>query len=425
MDSQFMALMRVDPDNPFLTHSTAPLPGFSKPQPLRLYFGRQAFIVGDAAFSLSKRQSVTDTTYILGQPQLLIPMLIIGAGFAVLLIRTYWQQSQAEGITRGLCIALKLTGFGILTYCLLEPLIRGTRPTPGENIFVVLADRSQSLNIKNRDSTLTRGDKLSSLLKDQKSWLARLGQEFDTRKYWIGTKLQSVDSFQPAVFEDLESRLNTGLATVAKRLENQPVAGVLFFTDGNTTDHLKQNSKLAKLPPIYPVILGNEDEIPDLEVTRVSVTQSNFEAAPLRITAQVNSRSPQPKLVLAELLDETGNVVETQKVEIEKTEQVTFKVKPDREGIRFYTVAASYEEDFQRILNDQPLSEATLQNNSQTVVVDRGGGPYRVLYVSGRPNWEFKFLNRALAKDREVQLVGLIRIAKKKPKFDFRRKGET
>ena len=95
---------------------------------------------------------MTDKTYILGQPQLLIPILIVGLAFAILLVRTYLQQSQARGLTRGFCIALKLVGFGILAYCLLEPLIRGTRPTPGENIFVVLADRSQSLNIKNVDS---------------------------------------------------------------------------------------------------------------------------------------------------------------------------------------------------------------------------------------------------------------------------------
>jgi uncharacterized membrane protein len=35
------------------------------------------------------------------------------------------------------------------------------------------------------------------------------------------------------------------------------------------------------------------------------------------------------------------------------------------------------------------------------------------------PNWEFKFLRRAVAKDDEVNLVGLVRIARKEPKFTF------
>ena len=36
-----------------------------------------------------------------------------------------------------------------------------------------------------------------------------------------------------------------------------------------------------------------------------------------------------------------------------------------------------------------------------------GGGPFRILYVSGRPNWEFKFLRRALQEEDELDLVGL------------------
>ena len=52
-------------------------------------------------------------------------------------------------------------------------------------------------------------------------------------------------------------------------------------------------------------------------------------------------------------------------------------------------------------------------------MVDRGLGTHRILYVAGRPNWEFKFLNRALTDDEQIQLVGLIRIAKREKKFEF------
>jgi uncharacterized membrane protein len=61
-----------------------------------------------------------------------------------------------------------------------------------------------------------------------------------------------------------------------------------------------------------------------------------------------------------------------------------------------------------------------LLNNTRIVTIDRATGPYRILYLSGRPNWEFKFLRRSLQEDAEVQLVGLLRIAKKEPKFSFR-----
>src|SRR5256885_11023024 len=46
-----------------------------------------------------------------------------------------------------------------------------------------------------------------------------------------------------------------------------------------------------------------------------------------------------------------------------------------------------------------PYTTLFRSNNSTVLAVDRGHGPYRILYVAGRPNWEFKFLNRAAQED--------------------------
>jgi uncharacterized membrane protein len=99
-----------------------------------------------------------------------------------------------------------------------------------------------------------------------------------------------------------------------------------------------------------------------------------------------------------------------------------FQFRPAKRGVSFYTVRAfpaSEEEETEGGKLPTGSSEQTLANNSRLVVVDQGGGPYRVLYVGGRPNWEFKFLRRALHDDEQVQLVGLLRIARRQPKFDF------
>ena len=95
------------------------------------------------------------------------------------------------------------------------------------------------------------------------------------------------------------------------------------------------------------------------------------------------------------------------------------------QGLLFYEVLAFTELDKEALLNPTAdgiaeSNEATLLNNAQLVSITRETGPYRILYLSGRPNWEFKFLRRSLQADAEVQLVGLIRIAKKEPKFSFR-----
>jgi uncharacterized membrane protein len=168
------------------------------------------------------------------------------------------------------------------------------------------------------------------------------------------------------------------------------------------------------------------------------VSQTNFEAAPVTIRAEVASSGFDDEKVVVRLLDDADKEVQRQTLSVEDESQslaVRFQLRPEQLGISFYRleVAASGvgfqpAESTGNIRQAESLphgGEATLANNSRLVMVDRGGGPYRVLYVSGRPNWEFKFLRRAVEDDPEVELVGLVRIAKREPKFDFRsRSGE-
>jgi uncharacterized membrane protein len=105
---------------------------------------------------------------------------------------------------------------------------------------------------------------------------------------------------------------------------------------------------------------------------------------------------------------------------------VRFQTRPEKSGTSFYILRVSAEAELDQFASPDRSREATLANNTKWVTVDRPQGPYRVLYVSGRPNWEFKFLRRAVATDDEVELVGLVRIAKREPKFSFlTRAGES
>ena len=100
--------------------------------------------------------------------------------------------------------------------------------------------------------------------------------------------------------------------------------------------------------------------------------------------------------------------------------QRRFQFRPEHKGVSFYTVRAfpaSEEEKTEGGMVASGSSEQTLANNSRLVVVDQGGGPYRILYVGGRPNWEYKFLHRALRDDDQLDLVGLVRIAPKQPRI--------
>ena len=56
--------------------------------------------------------------------------------------------------------------------------------------------------------------------------------------------------------------------------------------------------------------------------------------------------------------------------------------------------------------------ERSKHGHMRELRIQHAGRPYRVLYVTGRPNWEYKFLHRAVDEDDQVQLFALVRVAK-------------
>lgn len=338
---------------------------------------------------------------------------------------SYAAGGQAAWV-RVLAGLLKATGIVLLAILLVEPLFTGTRPRPGSNLFLVVADSSKSMQLADGKSSQTRGEKMLARLTDQSPWLTRLAQDFDVRRYAFDSSLRPLQTFSELKLEGQASALHQSLTSLAERFRGQHVAGILLLTDGNATDLGNGPFDFKSLPPVYPVKLGAESGLLDLAVSRVSVTQTNFEASPVTIATEVTGQGVAGKKVIVRVLDEAGKELERRTIaggaDGEALAQ-RFLLKPEQPGISFYSVQASLEGEETGADQSGVTAEATLANNRRLATVDRGGGPYRILYVSGRPNWEFKFLRRAIDEDNEVNLVGLVRIAKREPKFTFLSRG--
>lgn len=339
---------------------------------------------------------------------------------AIALAWAYWRAPTTAPL-RLAAAALKTLAIAGLALCLIEPLLSGTRARPGANMFAVVADNSESMTIQDQAAAGSRGQELQRLLALDTSWHQRLGTDFDTRRFIFDSNLRTVDSFSAMQLDGARSSLAGMLNSLARRFRGLPLAGVLLLTDGNSTDTL--DVPWDELPPVYPVVIGADDAPPDTSVTNLSASQTNFESAPVTIRADIEGSGFEGRPIVAKLLDDAGKEIESQTVELssgDESTSVRFQLRPERDGVNFYRVHVSSEG------SDPQSDEATAANNERLVVVDRGGGPYRVLYVCGRPNWEFKFLRRALAEDDQLELVGIVRIAKREPKFTFRsRAGEA
>ena len=324
------------------------------------------------------------------------------------------------------CAALKLLGIAALLACLLEPMWSGRRARPGANIVAVVADNSRSMTLNDGETKESRGATLRRMLTGERNlWLTRLGANFDVRDYIADSHLQPSRNFRDLTFDGQTTALGRTLQQLGERHRGQPVAAVLLMTDGIAAD-LDDPAALRGLPPVYPVLFGSETPLRDIAVTKVSVTQTAFEDAPVTITAEASAVGFSGEDLIAKLIAiEPGKAasapVATQTMPVPRNEEklaFRFQIRPVKTGVLFYRLVLAPAR--------AGAPEATLVNNESVVTVDRGSGPYRVLYVSGRPNWEYKFLHRAVLADDQMQLVALIRVANREPKFTFRgRAGES
>lgn len=328
------------------------------------------------------------------------------------------------------CALLKALAVLALAFCLLEPLLTQQRAKPGANLLALVADNSQGLQIHDANASLSRGQALSRTLDPANApWLTALDEGFQLRRFQFDSRLAGVRDFSNLDFSGRASALGNTLLTLRDRFKDRPLAATLLFTDGNATDIPGSLPDLTGLAPVYPVVLGNADAIRDVALQRVAVSQTAFEDAPVSASIEVGTTGFAPASLLTRITDPAGRTIaETNLVPGSGSAPATARLqwRPDSPGISFYHLRTGSADDIRSGLNPTNSTEATLANNARIIAVDRGRGPYRILYVAGRPNWEFKFLNRAAQQDDQLNLVGLIRIARREPKFDFRgRAGET
>jgi uncharacterized membrane protein len=346
------------------------------------------------------------------------------------------------------CNLLKLAGVIALAACLLEPVQTGQRARPGANLFAILVDNSQSLQIKDSGHAQSRGEALrGQLTNDEGGWEAALEENFQVRRYTFDAQLQDTGNFAALDFQGRGSALWHALSAAGEQWRGQPVAGVFLFTDGNATDAPGDESALKNCPPVYPVLIGNDEGLRDISLDKVSVSQTAFEDAPVTVQAQAAARGFAGTEVVAKLTEIASGATEaltnaayqgelavTAKSNVVAEQRQTaredgdlnyrFQIQPSTPGIHYYQLEVRARNE--AASGDGQSGEATLANNRQIIAVDRGQRPFRVLYAAGRPNWEYKFMNRAIEDDPQVRMSGLIRIARREPKFIFKgRAGES
>lgn len=319
-------------------------------------------------------------------------------------------------------LALRWLAILVLALCALDPRRVIKEPTPGENALVLAVDRSRSMQLA-ADSDESAETISTQYTNIEHPWLADLEKQFTVVQYSLGSELKVHDPLVQWPELASSSHLFEQLSVLEQRYAQRAVAGIVVFTDGSSSDQASELLRSELKVPVYPVLLSPERTEPDLRLTEVRSAATLFEASPLVITAALQHEQLADETVVVRVLDQQNRELTREEIPLASLGSTIVRLTvPEWIGELGRFVVEARLKSESGAVNEEPqltTQERTLENNSSRLVVSRPTGPYRILYVAGRPSWEFKFLRRSVQDDEELSVLGLIRLADREPRFAF------
>jgi len=305
-------------------------------------------------------------------------------------------------VYRGLLILIRTCVLLLILTALARPVLKVAILLPRENIAVLLFDDSRSMTIPD-ETGQPRLVAIKTFFKNS-HFLDEVGNRFRFRLLKFARKVEGVNSIEALAGRGEITRLETALGSVLSEFENEPLAAVILFSDG--ADNASQGfSSLvqryqAKRVPLYVCGVGQTSMGRDIEVLHVTSVKKALPESIVSTDVTLRSNGYEGKTIYLELRED-GRLVQTKEVQLsghQEIQSANIQFTVNGKGLKHFTVSAG------------PLPDETNpSNNSQHFLLRIDESTPKILYMEGTPRWEFKFLRQALAQDKSLQLVSLLR----------------
>ena len=311
---------------------------------------------------------------------------------------------------KSLLIALRILAISVLLFCLLEPvLVEKMDITPPINL-PILADTSRSMELRDVEfngepsSRLTLANHL--LFDSSSQFLPSLNKRFETHLYRFDEQSQQISGqLNPLEIRGNLTDIAASIQTAIREWRGQQTAGVVLITDGaHNASTFPLEDVLRLQIPIYPIGIGAPEPPRDLKIVKIEVNPVVYveHEVPVYITIQSNGYSGnQVRLSLrrAENSENEGSIVNATSVTLtdDSAQVVEFTLIPESEG------------SFQYVASLPTLEgEISSENNRKVFLLKVVNTKLRVLYIDGRPRWDYVFLKRALERDPDIDSTCVI-----------------
>ena len=331
--------------------------------------------------------------------------VIIGGVIAAIVVTlfAFWRYLPRDRGTI-LMALLRIAFFLLLAWCLFRPMDKRRQSEQLKPRFLVVADTSASMALTPQKAIPTRWSVTQEVLKQPWTQEIPLKAEVDCYSFdsILGTKvpLKQLGVLEP---KGQGTRLRDSLQQIVDRYRGQPLAGILVLSDGLDTRELTDDWASGSWPaPIYSVRLepaNSWEETPDARVMRVDTPRRVVVGWQSELTAVIGANGTKGEPINVQLYENNKLLQEipTQIPAGGGTREVKFQLDHKSIGTYVYKVKVP-----------ALPKEVMLDDNEFSITVDVTDTKNRVLYVEGVPRFDFKFLKRALEKNKEISPIILL-----------------
>jgi uncharacterized membrane protein len=317
--------------------------------------------------------------------------------------------SRLRRVDRFVLGALRLAALAILLFCLFRPVLVVKAAVPQQNVLGVLVDDSRSMQIADWDGRARADFVRRTFGKDGSPLMRALSDHFVVRLFRFSSVPARIESASDLAFDGRQTRLAAAIDGARQELAGLPVAGLVLVTDGaDTTDASVADALLApraQALPVFTVGVGQETLSRDIQIGRLSTPRTVLKGTSLLVDAIVTQTGYAGQTVSLDVEDE-GRIVGSQPVKLPHDGE------PASVRVRF-TANDAGPRVFKVRIAPQP-GETITRNNEREALIDVRDRAERILYYEGEPRSTVHFVRRAIADDRNLQLVALNRTADNK-----------
>lgn len=361
-------------------------------------------------------------------------VLLIGVGVLFALVYAYLKDTAHLDLPkRATLLSLRLVLFLIVVLFLTKFTL--TIHRTGLPFVALLIDDSASMGLEDDYSKIDSGQVTSEvkqqaegknrlalvkqlLLQNDSRFLADLQQNHKLRLYHFSEECIPlgqpglVDKTNAVQTQELlnqieplgsETRPFHAVQKVLNDFRGTPPTAIIVLTDGISStgemDLLSRAAPLAKskLVPIFPVGVGSEQPIRDLQLYDLLVDDVAFVNDPINVSAKVKSFGIKSGAITVALKDAaSGAALATRQIPVnpkKEFQKVELTFTPNRPGL------------FEYVFEIEPVKgEVNQKNNRQSGQVSVLDQKIRVLLVDSVPRYEYRYLKHLLERDKTIEL---------------------